>query len=128
MLCFGQPSATKLRSMPRLPRGSSDSSARARSLGRRKEHEGREVLQDIVEPVLGPRWNEHNAPGTHLAILSSHSNSCAAADDVVDLILGMGRLLVLAAPGSSYRPQLIDATRRNSRYASPRRRRASRRS
>src|SRR5213593_2853156 len=99
MLCFGQPSATKLRSMPRLPRGSSDSSARARSLGRRKEHEGREILQDIVEPVLGPRWNEHNAPGTDLAVLSLHSNSCAAADDVVDLILGMGRLLLLAAPG-----------------------------
>src|SRR5881296_273152 len=99
MLCFGQPSATKLRSMPRLPRGSSDSSARARSLGRRKEHEGREILQDIVEPVLGPRWNEHNAPGTHLAILSPHPNPCAAADDVVDLILGVDRLLVLAAPG-----------------------------
>src|SRR3989454_9200484 len=78
--------------------GSTDSSPRARPFGRREEHEGREILQDIVEPVLGPRWNEHNAPGTHLAILSPHSNSCAAADDVVDLILGMGQLLVLAAP------------------------------
>src|SRR2546426_7228359 len=99
MLCFGQPSATEFRSMPRLTGGPSDSSARASSLGRLNEHEGREILQDIVDPVLGPRWNEHNAPGTHLAILSPHPNSCAAADDVVDLILGMGRLLVLAAPG-----------------------------
>src|SRR5436309_13812675 len=99
MLCFGQPSATKLRSMPRLPRGSTDSSPRARPFGRHQKHEGREILQDIVEPVLGPRWNEHNAPGTHLPILSLLSNSCAAAYDVVDLILGMGRLLVLAASG-----------------------------
>src|SRR2546428_5340286 len=99
MLCSGQPSCRQASVHAAPAEGSTDSSARARPLRRREEHEGREILQDIVEPMLGPRWNEHNAPGTHLAVLSLHSNSCAAADDVIDLILGMGRLLVLAASG-----------------------------
>src|SRR5213593_942176 len=42
---------------------------------------------------------EHEAPGSDLAILSPHSNSRAAPDDIVHLILGVGRLLVFAASG-----------------------------
>ncbi len=49
-----------------------------------------------MESMFGARRDEHHASGTDLAILSPHSNSCAAANDVVHLVLGMGRLLVLA--------------------------------
>src|SRR2546426_10017241 len=91
--------AAKLRSMPRQPRGSTDSSARARPLRGREEHQDRQILQDIVEPVFGAGGDEHDAPWTDLAILSPHPNSRATADDVVHLILGVDRLLVFAAPG-----------------------------
>src|SRR2546422_5433738 len=67
--------AAGLRSMPRQPRGSTDSSARARPLRGREEHQDRQILQDIVEPVFGAGGDEHDAPWTDLAILSSHPNS-----------------------------------------------------
>src|SRR5439155_22747642 len=74
-------------------------STRIGPLRRRKEHQGRQILQDIVELVLGAGGYEHDAPGSDLAILSPHSNSRAAPDDIVHLILGVGRLLVFAASG-----------------------------
>ena len=52
-----------------------------------------------MEPVLDARWDEHNAAGTDLAILAPHPNPCATADNVVHLILGVGRLLVFTASG-----------------------------
>lgn len=67
-------------------------------LRRREEHEDREILQNIVEPMFGASGDEHDAPGTHFAIFGPHANSCAAPNDIVDLILGVHRLLVLAAP------------------------------
>src|SRR2546422_10998010 len=107
--------AAGLRSMPRQPRGSTDSSARARPLRGREEHQDRQILQDIVEPVFGAGGDEHDAPWTDLATLSSHPNSRAAANEVIDLILRLHRLLVLDAPAEfvlaathRYDPQQLD--------------------
>jgi len=75
-----------------------NASPRVGPLRGREEDEDGQILQDIVEPMLGARWNEHHAPGTDLAILGPHPNARAAADDVVYFILGVDQLLVLAAP------------------------------
>src|SRR5712691_3640049 len=99
MLCSSGCPPAKDSVNPRARRGLLDSSPRVGTLRRREEHKGRQILQDIVEPVLGAGRDEHDAPGPDLAILSPHSDSCAAANDVVDLVLGMDRLLVFAAPG-----------------------------
>jgi hypothetical protein len=72
-------------------------STRVGPLGGREEHEGRQILEDIVEPMFSAGRDEHDAPGTDLAILGPHANPCAAADDVVHFILGVRRLLVFAA-------------------------------
>src|SRR3989442_1609229 len=57
----------------------------------------REVEGMLNLPALS--GGEPDAPWTALAILSSHPNSRATANDVIALILGVDRLLVFAAPG-----------------------------
>src|SRR5947208_14516371 len=81
-----------------------DPSTRVGPLRRREEHEDREILQDIVEPMLGPCRNEDDASRPDLAIVRADTDPGAAADDVVDFILGVCGLLVLGAPREFIEP------------------------
>src|SRR5438034_10826703 len=81
-----------------------DPSTRVGPLRRREEHEDRQILQDIVEPMLGPCRNEDDASRPDLAIVLAHTDPGTAADDIVDFILGVCGLLVLGAARVSIEP------------------------
>src|SRR5438552_5111284 len=79
-------------------------STRVGPLRWREEHEDRQVLQNIMEPMLGSCRNEDDASRPDLAIVRAHTDPGTAANDIVDLILGVCGLLVLGAPRKFIEP------------------------
>src|SRR5262249_60836650 len=63
-------------------------------VGRREEDERRQVLRDVVEAVLGLGRDVDDGAGLDRMVLVVHGERGAAGDDVVDLVLLVGPLLV----------------------------------
>jgi hypothetical protein len=63
-------------------------------LGRRKDHQQLEVLDDVDETVLGKLGYEGDRPGPYRLLLPLDLELGTPREHVVDLVLGVRRLMI----------------------------------